>query len=99
MQKEHGKDGLVVILTESQAPTKTKEDMIGFTLQNFRKYGTDDVFITYEESGGPFPTGAGGLPHAALLGVDGKLLMIGNPNGWGKKFDEAIEAEFKKIKE
>lgn len=97
MQKEHGKDGLVVVLTESQG-TEKKEDMIGFVMNNFTKYGNEDVFITYGESGGPFKTDAPGLPHAALVGVDGKLLLLGNPNGWGKKLDEALEEEFKKIK-
>jgi hypothetical protein len=98
VQKEHGKSGLVVILNESQA-AKTREDLVGFVLQNFQKYGnTDDVFMTQGE-GGPFPSGSEGMPWAAVIGVDGKLLMLGRPTGWGKKFDEAIEGEFKKIKE
>jgi hypothetical protein len=94
--KQHAKDGLVVILSESQA-TQSKEDLVGFVFQNFTKYGSDDPFITRGE-GGPFPSGSNGLPHAAVIGVDGKLLLIGNPNGFGKKLDEALEGEFKKIK-
>lgn len=96
MQKEHGKDGLVVVLTEAQNPSMTKADLVGFTLINFHKYGNDDVFITQSEE--PFRTDAPGLPHAALVGVDGKILLLGNPNGWGKKLDEALAEEFKKIK-
>ena len=98
LDKEHAKDGLVVILDESQA-TKDKADLLGFVIQNFIKYGqfsTSGVFITNGES--PFPSGSSGIPYAALIGVDGKLLLIGSPSGWGKKLDEAIEPEFKKIK-
>jgi hypothetical protein len=94
--KEHGKDGLVVILNESQA-ADSREALMGFVLQNFQKYGTDDPFITHE--GGPFPSGGEGLPWSAVIGVDGKLLLLGRPGGWGKKLDEALEGEFKKIKE
>jgi hypothetical protein len=98
LDKEHAKDGLVVILDESQA-TKDRADLVGFVTQNFIKYGqysTSNVFITNSES--PFPNGSSGIPFAALIGIDGKLLLIGNPSGWGKKLDEAIEPEFKKIK-
>ena len=98
LDKEHAKDGLVVILDESQA-TKDRADLVGFVTQNFIKYGqftTSGVFITNGET--PFPSGSGGIPFAALMGVDGKLLLIGSPSGWGKKLDEAIEPEFKKIK-
>jgi len=98
LDKEHAKDGLVVILDESQA-TKDRADLVGFVTQNFIKYGqftTSGVFITNSET--PFPSGSGGIPYAALMGVDGKLLLIGSPSGWGKKLDEAIEPEFKKIK-
>jgi hypothetical protein len=94
--KEHGKDGLVVILTEAQAPSPTKAELLGFTLQNFHKYGNDDVFITFSDE--PFKTDAPGLPHAALIGVDGKILILGDPRSWGKKGDEAFKEEFAKIK-
>jgi hypothetical protein len=96
LQKEFGSKGLVIVLVESQA-TQSPEDLRGFVLQNFMKYGSDDVFITRADS--PFPNGSSGIPHAALVGVDGKLLMMGNPNGWGKKLEEALEPEFKKIKD
>jgi hypothetical protein len=96
LQKEHGKDGLVVLLLESQGTDK-KEDMVGFVMNNFMKYANDEVFITFSES--PFNNGLDGLPQAAVVGVDGKLLMVGRPGGWGKKLDEALEGEFKKIKE
>jgi hypothetical protein len=94
--KEHGKSGLVVILNESQA-TKSTDDLVGFMIQNFTKYGSWEPFITRADD--PFPSGSNGIPHAALIGVDGRLLMIGNPNGWGKKLDEAMADEFKKIKD
>jgi len=98
LDKEHFKDGLVVILDESQA-TKDHADLVGFVTQNFIKYGeysTSNVFITQGET--PFPSGSNGIPHAAVIGVDGKLLLIGSPSGWGKKLDEALAEEFKKIK-
>jgi hypothetical protein len=97
LQKEHGKQGLVVVLVESQGTSK-KEEMVGFVMSSFSKYANvNEAFITYGESGAPFPSGIDGLPQCALVGVDGKLLLIGNNGNLGGKVDEAIEAELKKV--
>jgi hypothetical protein len=93
LQKEHGKS-FVALLVESQGTSK-KEDMVGFVMQNFTKYANDDVFITYGEN--PFPSGIDGLPQCALIGVDGRVLMIGHNGDLGGKLDDAIEAELKKV--
>lgn len=99
LDKEHAKEGLVVILDESQATNGEHATLVGFVTNNFIKYGeytTSNVFITNGET--PFPDGAKGIPFAAVIGVDGKLLLIGSPSGWGKKLDDTLKEEFAKIK-
>jgi hypothetical protein len=43
----------------------------------------------------PFQTGANGIPNYALLGADGKILLMGNPLADAKKIEEAIQNEIK----
>jgi len=98
LDKEFGKKGLVLLLVESQMGNAPKEDVLGFLMQKFPKdFPKSNVFVTVGE-GGPFPSGSNGLPHCALVGVDGALLMIGHPGQLGSKLDEAIETELKKVK-
>jgi hypothetical protein len=46
----------------------------------------------------PIPTVGNGLPETALIGIDGKVIMQGNPGEFGKKLEAAVEAEVKKAK-
>jgi hypothetical protein len=47
----------------------------------------------------PLPTKGNGLPETALIGIDGTVLMQGNPGDFGKKLEAAVAAEIKKAKE
>jgi hypothetical protein len=50
-------------------------------------------------TGAPVPTpDFQGIPHAALIGVDGTLLWDGSPSAGTKKLDELVEAELAKVK-
>ncbi len=89
---EHGKDGLVAILMESQGLPES--DLLGFMMKRFP---TNKCMIT-PGSGLHTDKQPGSIPWAGLVGVDGTLLLQGNPNGMVKKFDDAIDAELKKIK-
>src|SRR5262245_46211726 len=83
-------------MVESQFETDDKAALLGFGLQRFPKdFSTTNAFITLRET--PFQSGIEGIPACALIGVDGKLLMIGHNGDLGSKLDEAIEAELKKI--
>jgi hypothetical protein len=47
----------------------------------------------------PMPTKGNGLPETALIGIDGTVLMQGNPGDFGKKLEAAVAAEIKKSKD
>ena len=47
----------------------------------------------------PMPTVGQGLPETALIGVDGTVLMQGNPGSFGKKLEATVAAEIKKSKD
>ncbi len=83
--------GLVSVLVHSQAATP--DQLQAFLLKTFPE---NDCFVA---PGGFVPTPASsGIPHAALIGVDGKLLWDGHPLGEPKKVQELIEAELVKVK-
>lgn len=83
--------GLVSVLVHSQ--TATPDQLQAFLLKTFPD---NDCFVA---PGGFVPTPASpGIPHAALIGVDGKLLWDGHPLGEPKKVQELIEAELTKVK-
>ena len=47
----------------------------------------------------PLTTKGRGLPETALIGIDGTVLMQGNPGDFGKKLEAAVVAEIKKAKD
>jgi hypothetical protein len=97
MIEEMGKDGLVVLLPESQGCPA--DDILGFFVKKFPK-NTNAAFKAVVMSGQGLSTSpsSGGLPNAALIGVDGTVLWVGNPNGAPKKIEELTADEIKKIK-
>jgi hypothetical protein len=97
LDRELAKKGLVIVMVESQMGNAAKEDVLGFLMQKFPKdFPTSDVFVTVGENG-PFPSGSKVMPYTALVGADGRLVMIGNPGELGSELDDAIEAEVKKV--
>lgn len=88
---ELSKSGLVSVLVHSQQATP--EQLHAFLLKTFPD---NDCFVT---PGAFVPTPeSNGIPHAALIGVDGKLLWDGHPLGETKKIQELIDAELTKVK-
>ncbi len=92
MQDKYGKDGFVALLLESQGLDAS--DIPGFM---WKRFPTNKTWLS-TSGDAPFQMTGGGLPHAALVGVDGTLLWEGNPNGAPKKIEEMVEAELKKSK-
>ncbi len=90
LQEKYG-DDVQVIFVESQA--HTREDYESFAWRS--KWMGNNAIWTDER---PIPTVGTGLPETALIGVDGKVIMQGNPGSFGKKFEAAVEAEVKKSK-
>jgi hypothetical protein len=90
LQEQYG-DAIQVIFVESQA--HTREDYESFAWRS--KWMGNNAIWTDER---PIPTVGDGLPETALIGVDGKVIMQGNPGGFGKKLEAAVEAEVKKSK-
>ena len=90
LQEKYG-DDVQVIFVESQA--HTREDYESFAWRS--KWMGNNAIWTDER---PIPTVGTGLPETALIGVDGKVIMQGNPGNFGKKFEAAVEAEVKKSK-
>lgn len=92
MQEKFGKDGFIALLLESQGLDAT--DIPGFM---WKRFPTNKTWLS-TSADQPFPSGSNGLPHAALIGVDGTMLWTGNPNGAPKKLEDMVEAELKKAK-
>jgi hypothetical protein len=91
LQEQYG-DAIQVIFVESQS--HTREDYESFA---WRYKWMGNLAMWTEER--PIPTVGTGLPETALIGIDGKVIMQGNPGGFGKKLEAAIAAEIKKSKE
>lgn len=83
--------GLVSVLVHSQKATP--DELQAFLLKTFPD---NDCFVT-PSAFVPTPASTG-IPHAALIGVDGKLLWDGHPLGEPKKIQELIDAELLKVK-
>lgn len=83
--------GLVSILVEAQGADAT-------TLESFlwRTFPDNDCFSCTGHMV-PIPESAG-IPHGAVIGVDGTLLWAGNPLADSKKIAELIESELSKVK-
>jgi hypothetical protein len=81
--------GLVTVLMEGG--TKGG-DLDAFVLQNW----PDVAAMWCENTGTPTPDYRG-IPHGALIGVDGKLLWDGNPLGEEGAVEKLIQAELAKI--
>jgi hypothetical protein len=83
--------GLVSILVEAQGSNEPQ-------LESFlwKTFPDNDCF-TCTNSPVPIPESRG-IPHGAVIGVDGTLLWAGNPTGDTKKIGELIEAELQKVK-
>lgn len=90
LQEKYG-DDVQVIFVESQG--HSREDYESFAWRN--KWMGNNAIWTEER---PIPTVGQGLPETALIGIDGKVIMQGYPGDFGKKFDNAVEAEIKKAK-
>jgi hypothetical protein len=90
LQEQYG-DDIQVIFVECQNTPKDVYEAFAWK----QKWMGNNAWWTVER---PFPTKGTGLPETALVGVDGTILMQGNPGSFGKKFEETIAAEVKKSK-
>ncbi|HEX6810167.1 MAG TPA: hypothetical protein VF384_00965 [Planctomycetota bacterium] len=83
--------GLVSILVEAQgADDATLESFLWQKFPDNDCFSSVNVFVPIPESKG--------IPHGALVGVDGTLLWAGHPVGDAKKIEELIAAELAKSK-
>ena len=83
--------GLVSILVEAQgADDVTLEAFLWKTFPDNDCFSSVGAFVPIPESKG--------IPHGAVIGVDGTLLWAGNPLGDPKKIEELILAELAKCK-
>ena len=91
LQEKYGED-LQVIFVECQSTPKDTYEAFAWKSKwmGNRSMWTAELPVKKESNV---------LPEVALIGVDGEVLLQGNPGGFGKKFDEAIVAEIKKAKE
>ncbi len=83
-------DGLVSILVESQGADE--RTLQSFLWQRFPENGcfsSVGVFVPIPESRG--------IPHAAVIGVDGRLLWAGNPLRDSQRVDELIEEQLRLV--
>ncbi|MDA1259179.1 MAG: hypothetical protein O3A20_01010 [Planctomycetota bacterium] len=88
LQTEYG-DAIQVILVESQGASD--EMSLSFALRN-KWLGNNAIWTTER----PFSTGGSGLPSYALLGPDGKVLMVGNSASDHSKINQTIAELVKK---
>lgn len=88
LQEEYG-DALQVLFVECQGSTRDQYEAFAWKMKwmGGRAMWTDER---------PFATVGNGLPETALVGVDGKILFQGYPDG---KIEELLAAEVKKAKE
>lgn len=91
LQEKYG-DDVQVIFVECQNTTKDVYEAFAWKM----KWMGNRAMWTAER---PIPTKGAGLPEVALIGVDGEVLLQGNPGDFGKKFEEAVAAEIKKSKD
>lgn len=83
--------GLVTILVEAQgADEATLEAFLWKTFPDNDCASSVGTFVPIPESQG--------IPHGALIGVDGKILWAGNPLESPKKIADMIDAELVKVK-
>jgi thiol-disulfide isomerase/thioredoxin len=88
---EHASSGLVTVLVHSQQATP--DQLQAFM---FKMFPDSDCFLT---TGCSTPTPEfSGIPHASIIGVDGKLLWDGHALENPKRMDELIAAELVKVK-
>jgi len=91
LQEKYG-DDLQVIFVECQNTKADEYEAFAWKM----KWMGNGAMWTAER---PMPTTGDGLPETALIGVDGSVILQGNPSGFGKKFEEAVAAEIKKAKD
>ena len=83
--------GLVSILVESQGSDAAQlEAFLWKTFPDNDCFTCTGTFVPIPESRG--------IPHGALIGVDGSLLWAGHPLSDTKKIGELVEAELQKVK-
>lgn len=88
---ELSKQGLVSLLVHSQSATE--DQLRAFMLKTF----PDNDCLVSVSTFVPSPEHQG-IPHACLIGVDGKLLWDGHPMAEPKKVLELVQAELTKVK-
>lgn len=89
--RELAPKGLITVLMERQGADR--ETLTAFLLRNWPE---NEALVC---TGGHVPTpDFTGLPHAALIGVDGTLLWDGTPTSGTRQLDELIEAELIKVR-
>jgi thiol-disulfide isomerase/thioredoxin len=86
MAQSNEKKGLVVVGMERQ--NSTKEAILKVLKTAKVKYPV--------MAGGSAPGGTGGIPHACVFDITGKLVWNGNPNDDG--FDRAVKKALREIK-
>lgn len=91
LQEEMG-ENLQVIFVESQGATRDKAE--AFALQ--RKWLGTRAMWTDER---PLSSPGNGLPAFVLIGVDGKVLLQGNPLAMKGKIEDAIDEQIKLAKQ
>jgi hypothetical protein len=83
--------GLVTILVESQGSDEAQHEAFLW------KVFPDNNCFSCTNTNVPIPR-SGGIPHAAVIGVDGTLLWVGNPAASPKSVEEFVHAELEKVK-
>jgi thiol-disulfide isomerase/thioredoxin len=91
MQRELG-DDVQVIFAESQGANLEKVEAFAWRQKWF---GTNAIWTNEH----PTQVEGNTLPKFALLGIDGKVLLTGNPIEKEKQIEELVAAEIKKAKE
>lgn len=90
MQEQYG-DDVQFLFIESQGASEA--DMEKFVLQ--KKWISDNAIWTTEA---PFQTGASGIPHCVVLGINGEVLINDNPLSAHSKIEEALTEQLKLAK-
>jgi hypothetical protein len=90
LQEELG-DDVQVIFVHSQNATQDQWEAMSWR----SKWRGNAAMWTDEP---PVQVEGNTLPKVALIGVDGTVLLTGNPNAMGKKLEEAVLAEVEKAK-
>jgi hypothetical protein len=91
LQEKYG-DDVQVIFVECQGTSKDVYEAFAWKM----KWMGNGAMWTTEP---PIPPKGKTLPETALIGVDGQVVLQGNPGDFGKKFEEALAAEVKKAKD